>query len=680
MYFDTARLALAALALLLIGAPGAAQTGPGPAPGRMFAIGRVLDPQGQPVPNATVAISLRRKLLFTSPGDEGNFPAPAGHGACDASGRFRIDAARASSAHHAEFAATALAPGYGVGWADLDPDEDRPSAEVRLVPEQVIEGRLFDLQGRPVPGAVVSVSAIWRTLPPTVLAQGRVIEDHSEGPFRWWGRVHDGPGWPKPATTDADGRFTLHGLGRGLHARLSVLDPRFAPQTIEVATDAPAGVKTLKAALLPPRTLTGRVIYADTGKPAAHAEVHVGTSAGPGGVRQGGLRYLPAEADAEGRFRVRVMPGDRVHVWAAAPDGRPYLRAGETLAWPKEATEQAVDLALPRGVLIRGKVTEEGTGQPVADALVSFVPSAPRPARAGTSGPALTKPDGSFAIVVGTGTQPGHLSIQAPGEDYQLQVISSSRLSSGNQSGFRLYAHAFLPYDPKQGAENPEIHVALRRGASVRFRLIGPDDQPVRDVRVYSRAVLGPTAASAVRMWWPATSEVARRGYFEVHGLDPETEVPVHFLQPDRKLGATARVSGKMASQGPVTVRLEPCGTAMARLVGPDGRPVTGQPLGVSITMVVTPGPPARSAETRAGAFAADEDHLGRVDPVNHGNGWVADARGRIALPALIPGATYRIIARTAGEGPPVRREFVVGPGEAVELGDIAIARPRGRD
>ena len=147
---------------------------------------------------------------------------------------------------------------------------------------------------------------------PTVLAQGRDIEEHSEGPYRWWGRVHDGPGWPKPATTDADGRFILHGIGRGLHARLSVLDPRFAPQTIEVATDAPAGVKTLKAVLLPARTLTGRVTYADTGRPAAHAEVHVGGSVGQGGVREGGIRYLTAEADADGRFRVSVMPGDRV--------------------------------------------------------------------------------------------------------------------------------------------------------------------------------------------------------------------------------------------------------------------------------------------------------------------------------------------------------------------------------
>ena len=270
----------------------------------MFVVGRVLDPQGKPVPNATVAISLRRKLLFAGPDSEGAFPAPAGHGASDASGRFRLDAARTSSAHHAEFGAIALAPGYGIGWADLDPGEDQPAAEIRLVPEQVIEGRLFDVQGQPVPARWSRSTAIRRHSHRSYSRQA--VEDRWEGPHRWWGRVYDLPGWPKPATTDADGRFILHGIGRGLYAKLSVLDPRFAPQTIEVATDAPAGVKTLKAALLPARTVTGRVTYADSGRPA----VMPGCTPVRAG-RQGGYRYLTIETDADGRFRVSVAAGDR---------------------------------------------------------------------------------------------------------------------------------------------------------------------------------------------------------------------------------------------------------------------------------------------------------------------------------------------------------------------------------
>ena len=38
--------------------------------------------------------------------------------------------------------------------------------------------------------------------------------------------------------------------------------------------------------------------------------------------------------------------------------------------WPKGAIEQSADIALLRGVVVRGKITEEGTGRPVAGAVV----------------------------------------------------------------------------------------------------------------------------------------------------------------------------------------------------------------------------------------------------------------------------------------------------------------------
>ena len=117
---------------------------------------------------------LRRKLLFAGPGSEGaSRRRPAMGRATRRAGSGSMRPARRRPIT-AQFGATAMAPGYGVGWAELDPDEDQPSAEIRLMPEQVIEGRLFDVQGQPVPGAVVSVSAIWRT-PPTDRA--RRVED-----------------------------------------------------------------------------------------------------------------------------------------------------------------------------------------------------------------------------------------------------------------------------------------------------------------------------------------------------------------------------------------------------------------------------------------------------------------------------------------------------------------------
>ena len=66
----------------------------------------------------------------------------------------------------------------------------------------------------------------------------------------------------------------------------------------------------------------------------------------------------------------------------------------------------------------------------------------------------------------------------------------------------------------------------------------------------------------------------ARDGRFELHGFDPEKATPAYFLDADT-VGATVELSGKQAGEE-LTVRLQPCGRAKARFVGPDGKPVAG--------------------------------------------------------------------------------------------------------
>ncbi len=81
----------------------------------------------------------------------------------------------------------------------------------------------------------------------------------------------------------------------------------------------------------------------------------------------------------------RIRGRRRGPVPRQSPVGRPLQRLGfrprgpalserlETMfKWPKGAVEYPIDLALPRGVVIRGKVTEEGSGKPVAGARISF--------------------------------------------------------------------------------------------------------------------------------------------------------------------------------------------------------------------------------------------------------------------------------------------------------------------
>ncbi len=172
---------------------------------------------------------------------------PIGEGRADGSGRFRIDAARTSSSQHESFGAVALAPGHGVGWVELDPDDDQPTADISLRPEQVIHGRLFDLQGRPVPGVTLSVTSISRESP----QQPAGARSRFDGIYYGLTEASDFPARPRPATTDSEGRFTLRGVGRDLRAILAVHHPRFALENIEVETDGASESKTLTAGLAP---------------------------------------------------------------------------------------------------------------------------------------------------------------------------------------------------------------------------------------------------------------------------------------------------------------------------------------------------------------------------------------------------------------------------------------------
>jgi hypothetical protein len=249
---------------------------------------------------------------------------------------------------------------------------------------------------------------------------------------------------------------------------------------------------------------------------------------------------------------------------------------------------------------------------------------------------------------------------------------------AGPHRGSRRYAHPFLPSDLTPGTESREINVLLRRGTTVTGRVVGPDGQPVPEAWMFSRVLLQPQP-------WPWRDFRGRfhgdvhNGHCELHGLAADAEVPVFFFDPKNQLGATAIFSVKAAKDGPIAVRLQPCGQAMARLVDPMGKPLAGYRDPYLISMVITPGPD-RLADVEAdkAKLSSEGDYLSRIDPERYAD-LVADPQGRVTFPALIPGATYRINDMTTRDDPggrKTRKMFVAGSGEAVELGDILIEKP----
>ncbi len=660
---------------------------------RMTVVGRVLDPTGRPVPGANVMVLVSEKyptdLAALGPGNPRS-AATAFDGLCDGSGLFRVEVPRTSSARYDELMVTAMAPGFGLGWAYLDADANPPAVDVSLPLEQVVRGRLFDTKGLPAPGVAVRIRLVGH------LGRGGVYGDSSvTRPDVTESVARDHAAWPGPATSDGQGHFLLRGLGRGVLARLLVDDPRFSLPLTFIQMPAVEGdvratfrsgaiqvepgpdAKPIRIALQPPRKVRGRVTYADTGQPVPHAII--------------ACLWRTPLADADGRFQIdqaSEIP-NRYALMVQAPQGADYLVARRGGVWPAEAVEQSLDIKLNRGVVVHGKVTEEGTGRPVAGAVVrlSLTWASRNLTDDGTA--VATGTDGTYRIAGPPG--PAFVIVQGPSDDYVLRVYGGEYGPVLAQPGGRrrLYAHASRTLELKAGADQ-EVNLTVRRGSSVAVRVVDPEGKPARGAIVFSRLLVRGLQIGGWKQWlspgiggWASV----RDGRIVLHGIDPnpapgpDAEVSAFFLDAERDLGAEVRLSGR-PPKGEVVVSLRPCGTVQARLVDAGGKPLAGYPGYSIISLVITPGPVGPDRNAKEGPLFADESPTQMLDlhQVHHGPGFQTDGQGRIKFPGLIPGAVYRAVDHSTVqvEGKPVLlREFTVGSGETLDLGDLRVARPR---
>ncbi len=287
-----------------------------------------------------------------------------------------------------------------------------------------------------------------------------------------------------------------------------------------------------------------------------------------------------------------------------------------------------------------------------------------------------SRDDGSFEIAVPPGK--GYLLVFGPTSEYVLEATGQDALDQGLPVGRTHYGHRIIPYEVKAGDSPHEVAAALRPGATIRGRALGPDGKTVVDAKIITTLSIAP-----INPWWRGDYLVrVRDGRFVLHGVDPEGSARLYFLDAEHEWGATADVAGKQAGED-LTIRLEPCGKARARFVWPDGKPVTQMDTR-AFELVATPGPGRHSRDERDRDRArAEADALFMTDRRHYDfDGPRIDAEGRFTLDALIPGALYRIInPLTANDarGAQVYKEFTVKPGETIDLGDIVIAKPESK-
>jgi RNA polymerase sigma factor (sigma-70 family) len=631
---------------------------PAAGPGRMFVVGRVLDPTGKPVPGVRVDVVGRPRLPRVATRAEPEWHVLIGCGTTGADGKFRFDGIRTASTRYYEVDAVAASPGYGLGWARLNPDAPEPGAEISLRPEQTIQGRLVDINGQPATGVEFHVGRVGHRTDMGTFEGVNLGDRRPPGAFL---------AWPRVLKTDNDGRFTLAGIGRGVSADLVIRDPHFASQWLSIMSDNRNGAAPSTHVLQPSTIIEGRVLAADTGQPIPSAAVGVTASRD----EIGDMYTTWFRADKEGRYLANPSPGGYFRVKGVAPEGQPFLMREDEFAWTKGTVKRTLDIRLPRGILIRGKVTDEKSGGPLEAATLQYV-AARRPDHVtdGWQAVVASQNDGSFQIVVPPGK--GHLFAYGPTPDYLLEAIGSRTIYRGQPGGERHYAHRIIPYDVKIGGEPEEINVALRTGKTIKGRVIGLDGQTVDNAEIITTLHFNYFHLS----WRGDLTIHARDGCFELHGLDPEKATTVYFLDADHEWGAAVELSGKQAGED-VVVQLQPCGRATARFVDPEGKPVAR--IFPQFEILGTPGRHEDNRDPNEQAtLAADAAYMPNVDRKHYWRGPFTDGDGRITLPDLIPGAMYRIsdTSKRPEKGVRVRKTFTVKPGETADLGDILIEKP----
>jgi RNA polymerase sigma factor (sigma-70 family) len=686
-------------------APAAAAPTPAAEDRKEVAVtGRVLDTDGKPVKGALV--TGQGPLEF---GDlSAQYQAKGlGEVKTDADGRFRLAASLAGGERMGHAEVLAGAKGYGPAWKRVSLAAGN-EVELRLLPEEAAVGKLIDLQGEPVPRGKLRVV---RVLPETAgeapagngdaanvarRLNQEMMRRQGAFEFRKDSPLKDSTLWPAPVTTDADGRFRVGGVGKGQEIHLVVEDDRFARQEIIVK----AGAKEQQHSLLPPHRITGRVVTADTGKPVAGAWVgvvslhdYLGHSA-------------DVKTDADGRFSVNSYPGESYRVDIHPRPGEPYLPATRSADWPKGAVKEEVNVKVPRGVVVRGKVVEEGSGKPVVSAGVAFVPHSennpdlPGGIITGRDHRVWTGADGTFQMIFPPGR--GHVVVTGPSASYVYRTVTDGELQSGKQGGRGRYFHAARPTHFRLQDDPKELTVELRRALTIKGRVVGPNGKAVKDAVVFvPRELLPPRSDFFFAVFGvpPGTTVAAvptRDGSFELPNCDPDRTYRVYVLSGQglgsvvltdadaaqmggmmrfaasisldatsvvnqliggkAPHGAVVEVSAKAAGGKPIEVKVVPCQSAEVRFVDANRKAVKQK---VWLELVIKPG-----AETAM--LASPYSVHGEKSPVE------PDANGRITIPGLIPGATYRLKVLKGQQGleneTAFEKEFTVEAGKATKL------------
>lgn len=574
--------------------------------------GRVLDAEDHPIARAEVLVL----------GDPWTFHAPLSTTETREDGTFEASFKKSQfNGVYTPWQSTVIAamkPGFAPAWSRWNAVDPHGQVALRLPADDItIEGRILNLEGRPVPGARVTLHHLEPDAPDLEsLGLGGVDQSQERG-------LRTPPiggytfGAAQSVTTAPDGRFRMPHLGRNRTANLLIEGPQIVFSSIHVLTrpsrrqtrtfqyDVAAlpGTETtygstFEFTAVASRMVQGTVRDASTGKPLAGVVVTPDRNTCNGPY----FGLLRTTTDALGHYLLDGLPRKKgVRVTAMPNDTQPYFMRDLPVPDAGGFAPVTVDFDLHRGVWISGKVTDLRAGQP-AFARITYQPFLTnsyagelpefheRPQREipGPTDRFETKPDGTYRVVAMPGpaiiaaTFPkghyvsgvGAADIHCPIDPYGFLQVYEPRLRAQGAAAIK---EINLP-DP---ASDTTVDLELDPGETVHVSIVDLAGKPLTGVLV----------APPESYWGALTSPT-----FDASGLRIDESRMYWLRYGAGNLGKAITICPRDLPDRKLTVKLEPLGTLAGRLIAPDGQPLADGAIYVDPTLMV-------SASDRQGRF-----------------------------------------------------------------------------
>ncbi len=649
--------------------------------------GRVLDPEGKPKAGAKL-------LLLEKDGI-------AEIGVTTADGRFTVSVPKNGYL-------IARSNDAGMEFIGLSLVQPGKPVELCLVKDHAIRGRIVNTEGKPVPGVRIGIRAIIDNTDNALDAFLLSRKNRNVG-GRFFGvrYLWNDAAILRAATTDADGRFTIPGIGanRLVYLRLSGagiaeeemwivnrvgFDPKEYNQT---PINSPYGVPKR---LHPPegrelgllfgpdasliveaeKPILGIVTDADSGKGRPNVVVYL-SSPGNAPIPV----PLQATTDAQGRYEIHGSRKTKSYTLEVTSDAETgYMACQFHVADTAGYQPLRADIRIKKGVVVTGKVIDRATGKSVPGFVEtgvlrdnSFAKEYPMfdASALGRGNRVYTSDDGIFRIVTLPGPtllMGGYYTPEAEKFDYiefakyrppiadpeypqYFEKLPGGRPHNPGYLSYRggiglIQGNYCKVLDIKPGTAVVHQDILLERASVLEVKIQDAGGRPIEGVWATDFATV-----SFIGALW------IERAMCPVCGLEARKPRMLIFYEPKKKIIGSRKFQGD--EKGPLVVTLGAMGAVKGRLLDAGGKPLAG----VAVTAV----------------YHEDEaEKLQRL--IHRAKQVVTDAAGAFTLDDLIPDlkfdlSIHRGKQRFERETKADKAMIQVKPGECCDLGTLKLKR-----